>query len=100
MNDVEDLQYPEIDTWTEYDETEYGEIDYEEAEYEGIEYENEIEITEEEMEKGEEETETESVDDTDILATYMTELGAKRAKELAAKAEEEKKRLHQLIAVT
>ncbi|XP_072745692.1 uncharacterized protein [Anoplolepis gracilipes] len=109
LEDIQDaaeaLRYREMDTWTEYEneyEDEYEDENEDENEYGNFE-EEEKDIVMKEEEKDIEmkviETESETVDDTDILTDYITEFEARRTRESTAKAEEKKKHLRHLIGV-
>ncbi|XP_071643371.1 uncharacterized protein [Temnothorax longispinosus] len=98
---VEPLQNEETDAWTEYDEddTEYDEDDIMEKEEKDIKTESEEESEAMEEKRKDVEAKSEIIDETDILANFMMEFEAKRTKELAIKAEEEKKQLRHLMRV-
>lgn len=82
-----------MDTWTEYEDEYEDEYEYDDFEEE----EKDIVMKEE---KKDIETESEVIDETDITTGYVTEFEARKMKELAAQAEEEKKHLRHLIGVT
>lgn len=96
------MQDEETDAWTEYDEddTEDDEDDILEEEEKDIETELEDETEAVEEERKDIEEESEIIDETDILANFMMEFEARRTKELAVKAEEQRKQLRHLIRVT
>lgn len=84
-----------MDTWTEYEDEYVYEDEYEYDDFE----EEEKDIVMEEEEK-DIETKSEVIDETDVMAGYVTEFEARKMRELAAQAEEKKKHLRRLIGVT